>query len=457
MKTPILQLAVFLLLTCPLIAQTSQLPYALRSHRADLPTPVSKHLQELEQRLLAGPLERTLTKAIADSMYLDSTITYHPVDVGEANPVFVPSSRSVFMETGPGQLRIVESVFEEDAWHFSTQTRTQHDELGRVITQFAEAFDRDIGTWLPVSRLRTYPRAVSTTLLDSLYVEMWIEEDNSWQRVINVRHTYGEMERLQKSTTSLILDGEELTFEDEYSYDENGDNTEIHYYLISDSERLLTSQETREYSNHLVTNSTLFLYDQIDEDLLPEEYITYTYTGTGLTDSITTYLWDDAQEDWSLSSLNNYDYNGLDAVTDEYTATFDIFGDTSLTWIKNTYVAGTTYLETVEEFAFVEDLNSYRRDAYTRYFYREASTAVNDRPRLTRQLAIWPNPTAHSVEINLQESALLHLYDQTGRLILTRNWAPGQDRFDLPGLSPGIYQLSARTAEGVYGARLIKN
>ena len=341
-------------------------------------------------------------------------------------------------------------------WHFTGRSTTESDEQGRILTQFGEVYDEDTESWQPESRLYSFPRGTSGTLLDSFYVEVWVEENSEWQRALNTRNYYDDQDRLERTVVFMAIMDEQYTFEDEYIYDENGDNTELYSYLGTGDERLQVGLQTMQYQNHRLTTSTTSLSDGIG-NIIPQERSTYTYTGAGQQDTVRSYLWSPVDNEWILGSVENYDYNGMGSLTDVYTTTYDASGTTTNTWTKNTYISGTMYLESEEEFTFVDSLNNYFRESYTRYFYQDASVAVPDGPGSIRVLAVWPNPTTTSVTIELNESALLRLYDQYGRLLQTRAWSPGQDRFDLSGLPAGIYQFGAETTGGRYTARLVKH
>ena len=94
-----------LLLTCPATAQRNRLPFALQVHRSELSAPVRRQLRTLEQPAPDQANGAVRPKVIADTMYLDSTITYRPVDLGDGVYFMVPQYRSEFTQLAPESSR----------------------------------------------------------------------------------------------------------------------------------------------------------------------------------------------------------------------------------------------------------------------------------------------------------------------------------------------------------------
>ncbi|MCP9234603.1 T9SS type A sorting domain-containing protein [Lewinella sp. JB7] len=428
-----------ILIAGPLTGQL-RLPHALQTHRGELTEPVLRVLQ---------------STSTLEEMQLDSTITYRAYDAGGGNYIEGAVEKTVYDPVSPGIVRAITSVPGEGRWHFATQLRVTSDERGRTVRQFAETWDRQLNTWLPESRLEMFYRGNSPDLLDSLYVEIWSDESREWVRSLLIRNTYDNDDRMLGSLTYMNIDGYELGFEDEYLYNDQRDNHLINTYLTVDDERTLAGFTTMTYADHLLREEIQFSADDTETGT-PESRTTYTYTDALQQDSVATYLWDPAEDEWAISGLDNYDYGTGGLVSDVFTTAFDPDDGEEKSWINYAYVAGTPYLHEVKFHTLPEGSNFYFRNERTRYFYQDVSTAVTERPRAALPLLTWPNPTHGPLEIKLEEPVELYLYDQTGRLLSTHNWSPGQDKLNLSDLPPGTYYLGATTRRAHYTARLLK-
>ena len=89
-----------------------------------------------------------------------------------------------------------------------------------------------------------------------------------------------------------------------------------------------------------------------------------------------------------------------------------------------------------------------------RLYAYDSSAATESAPRLTRKLALVPNPAAGSFIIkNLDQPANLILIDAIGRVVLRTKALPEQP-IHLSGIKPGLYQWQANNQE--YGRLVVE-
>lgn len=74
----------------------------------------------------------------------------------------------------------------------------------------------------------------------------------------------------------------------------------------------------------------------------------------------------------------------------------------------------------------------------------------------TTTLKLFPNPTNGDVQIDLEEGALIEVYDLNGRMLFQQRAEEGINSLDISELSPGMYNLIARFDDRVLQERIIK-
>ena len=436
------------------LSAQSGLPAGLERHRAELSPRLAAVLARTYPEFAATTKSGTITKSFDDEMFLDSTITYEPFDVGGGNTVMVPISKTTYTQTNDTILTVRESEFNGESWEFVSEIRFISDPLGRDWRQVALRWDADLSTWIFDSRSENFFRGNSTEVYDSLYIDIYNEVSGTWQRGLSMVNKFDEEDRLSESRTTFVLDEleEPLIFLDRYSYNDAGDNDVILTSLILGSDTMPGARTEMIYANHRLTEMLGLMLDE-EENFVPEARTTYSYTSTGLEDSIVSYSWNAETEVWTPSTLDNYDYEaGL--LSDHFATSYEADGNHFMTWETVEYVPGTEYIQETKLFEYDHDAEAYTLAESTTYYYSEITVSTPPVP-IGTPLKVWPNPTTALVRVNFAEPAVLHLFDQSGKLLLHQQYVPGHD-IDLTGLPSGMYLVSLTTRSAQHRARVMK-
>ncbi|MGB3802321.1 MAG: T9SS type A sorting domain-containing protein [Lewinella sp.] len=388
-------------------------------------------------------------------MFLDSTVTYQPVETGGVDMATVPSSKTVFTQTTDTVLTERVSEFDGTTWQPVSEIRITNDALGREKRQLELRWNDDTEAWVNYARLVNFHRGTSLETLDSFYLDLYNVDSDTWERLYTQTNKYDDGERLVESAieTDLFGFGTYLTIVATYVYNDAGDNDVIRTGIINGADTIPGGRTELTYEDHRVTEELLLVTDD-NGNFVPDERNAYTYTSQGLQDSITMYQWDDQIEDWMATSLDDYDYeNGL--VTDYFSTTYTMGDMVTKTRQTTTYLPGTEYVDETKDFEYEADTDTYVLTESTTYFYSEVNTTSLP-PALAKEvLRVWPNPAVNMLRIDFEEPAVLHLFDQSGRLLFTGQHEPGHG-VDLGGLPSGVYIISLTTRNVRHQARVIK-
>ena len=436
------------------LSAQSRLPAGLERYRADLSPVLLRALERSFPDFSAPTKSGVITKSFDDEMFLDSTITYEPFDVGGGNTVMIPITKTTYVQTNDTVLTVRESEINGENWEYVSEIRLTSDPLGRDWRQVAFRWDADLGTWIPDSRSENFFRGNSDEVLDSMYVEAYVEIPGVWERILTTNNTYDDEDRLVEGKIAVVLDEleESLTFLNTYGYNEEGDNDVVITSLLLGADTMPGSRTDMMYEDHKMTEALVSVMDN-GGNFIPQNRVTYSYTADGLQDSIVTYDWNEVNEDWTPAILDNYDYeDGL--LTDHFSTNYEPGGDHFMTWETSTYVPGTEYVQETKTFEYDHDAETYVPTESTTYFYSEATVSTPP-VAVGASLKVWPNPAGDFLRVNFDEPAILHLFDQSGKLLYHRQYVPGED-IGLAGLPSGMYQVSLTTRSAQHRARVIK-
>ena len=438
-----------------LMAQ-DRLPAGLQHLRADLTPELATALDRLFPATTLEKTSRQPAKSLVAELVLDSTITYEAVDAGGGTTTNVPVSRSVITREG-NLVTTRESTWEGGSWTPVSESRSFRDALDRDRLQVLVAWDEDAGTWVNTLRLETFYRGNSTELLDSLFIDLYDGTAADWQPFIHLTYSYDDQDRLLESVTAsyFFSNTDPTRTVDTYKYNAEGENDEIVTGELEGNDTI-TSMLTRiAYENGQVTEFTTYYPDFDGENYEPADRITYTYTSEGLQDSIVTYLYDYDAEDWEEVSLENFDYDADGRLTDAYEIIYQVSGEPTISRQTFTYVSDTDYIQESESYEYDYDTEDYVLIESTTYFY-SGDIASSTPPVATgTELKVWPNPAGDFLRIDFSEPAVLHLFNQSGKLITQRPYLPG-DAINLAGLPSGIYFVSLTTRAAQHRVRVVK-
>jgi hypothetical protein len=431
-----------------------QLPSTVRAHWDQLPAIAQDYLTTLESWSAPAIMKQQSKSPVAAS--LDSTITYDIFDIGGGNTILTPVMRDDYFYISPNSHYITTSGHDGNSWYNLDRVRLTYDDLGRLLVSIAETYDAEFGIWLPDSRFRVYPYNLSNTLMDSLLVEGWSKELNTWERLLTVKNAFDIEGRFVESVSDLKLDSILISFKDVYTYDVDGKNTSIETFLLLEGVEIPAGIEVLEYDLGLLWRSTSSVYDEFGMPI-PTDRVEYTYIfNVWFLESVKTLVRDDISEEWTETSLTFH--------------TYDMYGrTTSVEYTTYPMEPGELTERTVEAFEYRDDhqisvvinsefdhvSESYVPQDITFYFYDEITSSIGPEP-VVHQLTFGPNPTHGTVQVYFEEEATVDVLSMSGQVLMQLNRSHGTHRLDISDLPAGNYILSLRTQGSTFVGKLVK-
>lgn len=401
-----------------------------------------------------APLTDISSVTTDEEIQLDSAVLMLASDAGGGNVIVVPFSKKAYQY--PNDRIIMETVSNQEngKWMPIERTQQRYDDQGRLFAVLAESFDPEFEIWSPDSRFIIHFHGSSETLADSMFVEGWSPDLNSWVRLLTIYHTFNNFDLVSESYSTIALDEEyELTFKDVYYYDEFGNNMLIESFLLEGEEIIPSDREENTFVFNYLISTTISTADGLG-GFIPESKITYTYSGQGIVDSISTYQYLPLVDEWSLAEAVYYGFDDerriskqeqiileFESITEHEIITYEYLHDDYL-------LAENLYLVDVE--SGVQYLNQR-----TRYYYSTFSTSAPI-PARFETLAISPNPTQHRLELSVSEATSLRIFDITGRLVRLQPVSVGKNEIDVAAFQPGTYTLVLQDRHRVYCGKVIK-
>ena len=171
--------------------------------------------------------------------------------------------------------------------------------------------------------------------------------------------------------------------------------------------------------------------DKVGVDWLKDSRIEYTYDDNHNCISQTDYDYDDYDEDWEIESLVNYTYDlsvssstiaGLDNLTE------------AIPSLNNK-------LSSVEETNYDDGMPQMTM-SYNLYYSNVTGMGEHDGSRL----AIWPNPTTESLNLNTECMQQVDIFTIDGRQVM--HLENGFETINVSALAKGCYLLTATFADG---------
>jgi len=436
-------------------AQKQLAPHATTS-KAEWPTALEKLMKDAgyvwsdEPENKRGPFNPDNTNG---EMRLDSTILFYNYDATttqDSTPLF----RTVYTYPEEGTELSVESEYVNGQWFSLNRSTLVHDDLRRILTAYAEAFDFDTQSWEPDSKIENYPHGDDAELVDSLLVYGWSDETQSWILLLKNWNIFDDAGRLAQSYSLFDAFGEPLVYKDIYYYDSNGDNHLIESFLLLEGVEYLGGKEEILYENHQIISSTSYTSDGFGT-FFPAELLEYTYTNEGLLETTAYYEW---TVDWVMIQTAAYEYDGEGRLKNLETQLFNLNPNgpderdlTSYIYQEGEYISYTSY------YVYDFDQEAFNLQDRTHYYYSEENTsAISDNPKQLFTIHPVPNPTVDFTEIQLEEKALVSLFDAQGRLLLSQHMSAGKTALNLQQLPSGIYQLNVHTDTAIYQGRIVK-
>lgn len=450
------KMALFLLcwgyLYSPLCAQNF-IPSSVEAYRSQWPVQVQKMLDTYSAAIKLSAPEDIQTRL--GDLQLDSTITLTIFDVGGGNTIATPFYRTDHTYPIVDTEVEVESTYEAgEGWMYLIKNTIKRDDLGRVLTNLSEVWDPSIGTWIPDSRIKAYPRGNDPVLLDSFYVEGYLNEGTgSWNRLLTVWNNYNAQEFLIQSLSFLNLGEAQVYLKDIYTYDANGNNNLIETFLVDGEEDIPAGLEELEYENNLLVLAISSSSDGLG-NFIPESQVLYHYSA-GKLDTARTFTYDLEIFNWLHVQSLYYEYDVEERLSMEETHLFYEEGVEELRRIVYEYVQD-DYLASESRFTFDFNNNTFLWEDKKNYYYKELVSTVKPSPIAFKTLSLAPNPTTDVVRLNLENQAIIQVYNLQGQLVMRQSWGQGQEMLNLSGLPAGLYQLKVQAKDGVYAGKVVK-
>jgi hypothetical protein len=385
--------------------------------------------------------------ARSSNLRLDSTKTFYGYTTLDSTPLF----RTRFAYPSVSRKIEQNAEFDNGAWLDMNRSTIDTDPQGRIVAVLAEVFDPAEQAYRFDSQLSAYPHGDSDTEVDSLFAWQWNVENGEWQLLIAVRNVFNAQGQLVESNSFLDLFGQPATLRDKYTYDPAGNNTLIQSYLVVEALEFLTGFRELTYVNNLPTQVVAYMMDDQFQPL-PQSKIEYAYTSFGKEDTVKSYEWDFAAQNWAKvqEDILRYDAQQRNIFKERRFFQEGVEEREQLVFKyreENLLALEESYIWDGGGFYFLADRKYY--------YYTEGTTAITDRPGRALALAVSPNPTTDFLRLGLQETAQLVVYDMGGAQVSSATVSPG-NTLSITDLPSGVYFLAAQTASGFFTGKVVK-
>ncbi|NND34865.1 MAG: T9SS type A sorting domain-containing protein [Saprospiraceae bacterium] len=391
---------------------------------------------------------------INEEVQLDSIVTMLAHDGGGGNVIVTPFTKKSYYYPNSSIISETDLQRHDGKWMPVSRTQQRFDQQGRLFAVFAEVYDSELELWIPDSRIIIYFRGSSLTLADSVFVLGYSQESNTWIRLLTVHNTFNDLDVVSESFSTILFEDDlELTFKDVYHYDHIGNDTLIESFLIDGEDEIVTGREDRNFAWNFLISTTTSTADGLG-GFIPESKITYTYSGQGAVDTISSFQYLPLDGTWSLIELFIYQLDTEHRTSSEEYINLSLGTVTEHRRITYDYLDGDNLA--AETLYFIDlETGLPSIDQRSIYFYSSLSTAVPT-PTRFETLDIFPNPTLDQVEFTIAKASLLKIYRMDGLLIGEYPVAEGRNQIDLVSLVPGVYTMLLENNLGTYTTRVVK-
>ncbi len=381
-------------------------------------------------------------------LQLDSTKTFYAYDVpfpGDSTPLF----RSKYRYE-PLNIKIeLNEQFENGSWLTLNRSTVRSDDLGRDVEITAEAYDQPTKDFTPDSRLLVYPRGSSKNLFDSVFTYRWDPQAQDWVMIFTILNQYSPNDRLLESRSLLDVFGQPVWFKDKYIYDANGDNIRVESFGLLDGFEIMTSKVEIRYNQNQPVETIAYAVNEMGE-FEPQSRITRSFVLTDREKQVNSYEWDLENNDWFQTEGVTYDYDNERRVIQKETTFYHKEDPEERERFTYAYKQGEN-LALESSFVWID--NDFILTDRKYYYYRGAASAKGSESNLP--LTLLPNPTIGHAQLQLNEPAVINIYNTNGDLISSGMYQPNATLllYDLPN---GLYFITARTEKEMFSGRLVK-
>ncbi len=385
-----------------------------------------------------------------NELQLDSTKTFVGYDWSQPGDS-TPFSRTVYQYPSSNEEIQIVYQWENEVWLPLNRSTIVRDAQQRITLVSSEAYAPDTHSYVPDSRIESFPHGASMVLLDSFAVYQWNPDVMDWVVQIATINSFNEENKLLESYSVLNFLGEPVIFVDTFLYDANGDNYLIESSGIFEGFEVATGKTENTFLNHLLIAEIDYISDGVN--FFPQTRTTFLYAPFGQLARHSSFDWDVAIENWVLDETIDYNYDDAQRLSEEFKTFYEAGTPGNAERISYEYAEGSNLaLETILLFDPLSE--TWSLDRKTHYYYN-LPTSIPNEPQLSLPLPLAPNPTSGLVRIGLDEVVGIQLFDQVGKLVTTQTIQPGQ-MLDISMLPAGIYMITARSEHDFFNGRIVK-
>ncbi len=389
------------------------------------------------------------------ALRLDSTITFIGYNIfnfpGQTADT-TPLARSVYAYPNPDTQVEVNSEYQIGTWITQNRTTLTKDDQGRLTGAFGELYDAGAQAFIPDSRLSSYPRGNSATLIDSFLVERWNVDVQSWEPVFETRNVFDAQDLLKEAYSTFYGFGDNIEIKEVYTYDVNGDNTLIESFAVIAGFSFPSGKSELTYVDHKPVEVIAYVYD--GANFAQTSRITYAYTPFDSIRRVSSFEWDIENQYWAETQIDEYDYYPDQSLQSRHSVFYEDNGVITRERIVYEYVDNTSDLRVENIYLIDPSTGQFYLDG-RKYYYYNGITALPATPRRVESLALSPNPSAGAVQTSLPDDAWFTIYGSGGQRLSTQRLQPGET-LDLSAYPAGLYRVVAQDGDKVFVGSVVK-
>ncbi|HZH71841.1 MAG TPA: T9SS type A sorting domain-containing protein, partial [Mariniphaga sp.] len=325
-----------------------------------------------------------------------------------------------------------------NTWEETSHMEFSYDEEG-LLTEIL-TYEPDETSGEVVLQLKSEAQYSNENRLDTI-IQYYTEDQENWIEAGKIGYQYNDAGQLvQMSSTSLIEDeGEEIlvTFEIEYSYDENERLEAYSMKMITEGIELTMLEADLLYDDSgKRIASEISAFNILSSTMEKAERSEYEYNELDELIVDYQYIWDDEQEDWILDMKDEIDYNEL-MISDVVLINYELFLGEIVESISSQHAIAEVTTYVAEE----DNWNFYEKSTY---YYTEGTSTYVDIVD-DNSISIYPNPFTDQITLSWQGHAhlSLELYSLNGQKIIDRMITPGHE-VKVSHLKNGVYLYQIR-------------
>lgn len=351
-----------------------------------------------------------------------------------------PQSKAVF--NYPNATTAVQTEYEYlGGWQLQSRTMQKSDNQGRPVELYAENWDAISQSWVPDSRLRTYPHGASFEATDSLIAEQWDPQTKQWSVILHNTTSYDDQDRPVAILNYIDEDGLAFALLDELYYDANGDNHYTDQSVFEQGAWTLFSRIEREYVQHReVRNTTYGVADPTT--LIAVNKLETSYDGNGNPIQEEAFDADFFTGEWTLTERTTRTFDNAHRVLTE---TYEDLGFDAPPVSRTTYVyQNSTGPELALEMYAEKDASTQEWAVHEKTWYYYGNTTAAPEVRNGETLELSPNPTTGQVRLSTTGAILPYQVLNVHGQVVVSAGRTANGQADLGSLPAGLYYITVQ-------------